>query len=512
MESSEWNRVACVEDLSDGIPFSVTVDKANILLIRLGETVYAFKGKCPHYGAPLSKGLLCGKELTCPWHNARFDITTGKLKAPPALNDLPRFPVRVENGEIYIGRPDAASAGTTTEAIDDVRIFAILGAGAAGNAAAETLRREGFLGRILLITAENHLPYDRPTLSKDFLSGKASPKWLPLRDGDFYSNLNIEILTGRRVVQLRPEEHMLIFADGKEQKFDQLLLATGGSPRQIPVAGNHLPNVFLLRTMDDAELICKAAEKAEKAVVLGAGFIGLEAAASLRERGVQVELAAGDEIPLQKVFGERIGQWFLQMHRKQGVRFHPGVNVERIEEQGRGLRVHLCDGTALDTDLRDTNLVADGGIAVDGCLQTRAEGIFAAGDIALFPYRYTGEMVRIEHWVVAEAQGQHAARSMLGSKVPYSEVPFFWTRQYGRSVKYIGYSGSFDQVAFREGVQEDRFFAGYFREGRLKAAASLGGGNEFVALGELIKAGIPPSFEAFKNPDSSFIEVLKKLT
>jgi NADPH-dependent 2,4-dienoyl-CoA reductase/sulfur reductase-like enzyme/nitrite reductase/ring-hydroxylating ferredoxin subunit len=514
-----------MDELEDGIPISVTVDKIKILLIRLNDAIYALRGECPHYGAPLSKGLLCGEELTCPWHHARFDITSGKSKAPPALDELSRFPLKVENGEIYVSRPDTSSANPSAPAIDDTRIFAILGAGAAGNAAAETLRREGFSGRILLITAENRLPYDRPTLSKDFLSGKVYPKRIPLRDSKFYEDLNIEILTGRQAVQLRPEEHKLIFADGDDIEFDQALLATGGTPRKIPVSGSLLPNVFLLRTMDDAELICEAAAKSEKAIILGAGFIGLEAAASLRERGLNVDLAAPEEIPLQKVFGDQIGQWFQEMHQNKGVRFHLGVTAERIEKTRGTLRVHLSDGSSLDADLvigglgidpalgylRETNLLDNGAVSVDGCLQTKVPGIFAAGDIALFPDRHTGEMRRVEHWIAAESQGQHAARAMLGSQAPYAEIPFFWTRQYGRSVKYIGYAPSFDQIAFRGGVEKDSFFVGYFQGEKLRAAASLDGGSEFMALGELLKGGLPPSIMAFKNLDWSFAETLKHL-
>ena len=187
--------------------------------------------------------------------------------------------------------------------------------------------------------------------------------------------------------------------------------------------------------------------------------------------------------------------------------------------------MHLSDGTALDADLvlgglgidpavdylRDTDLLNNGAVPVDGCLRTKVPGIFAAGDIAVYPDRRTGEMQRIEHWVVAEAQGQHAARAMLGSEIPYGEIPFFWTRQYDRSIKYLGYASSFDRIAFRGGVEEKSFFAGYFREGRLTAAASLNGGTEFIAVGELLKAGIPPSIEAFEDPDSSFVETLKNL-
>jgi NADPH-dependent 2,4-dienoyl-CoA reductase/sulfur reductase-like enzyme/nitrite reductase/ring-hydroxylating ferredoxin subunit len=526
MDEKEWKQVARLEDLEEGVPTSVKPDKTEIILIRRNETVYAYRGKCPHYGAPLSKGLLVGNELTCSSHNARFEITGGKLLAPPALDPLRRYLLKVENGNVYIGGPETSSPAVKTRGeSSDPRTFAILGAGAAGNAAAETLRREGFSGRILLITEENRLPYDRPNLSKDFLSGEASPDWIPLRNEKFYQDMKIEFMHGRRVERLKPEEHKLVFSGGDELRFDKALLATGGTPRRLSIPGGDLPNVFLLRTVEDAESICKAAEKAEKAVVLGAGFIGLEAAASLRKRGLKVDLAALDKIPLQKVFGDILGLWFQEMHEKQGVQFHLGVTVEKIESQAGSLRVLLSDGTALGADLvlgglgidpavdylRDTNLLKGGAVPVDGCLQTKVPGIFAAGDIALFPDRRTGEMQRIEHWVVAEAQGQHAARAMLGSEVPYGEIPFFWTRQYAHSIKYLGHAASFDRIVFRGGVEEKSFLAGYFREGRLEAAASLNGGKEFIAVGELLKAGIPPSIEAFENPDSSFVETLKNL-
>jgi NADPH-dependent 2,4-dienoyl-CoA reductase/sulfur reductase-like enzyme/nitrite reductase/ring-hydroxylating ferredoxin subunit len=526
MNKAEWKRVARIEDLKDGIPISVTVDETDIFLVRLEGKIYAVAGECPHYGAPLCEGLLSGKELTCPWHHARFDITTGKLKAAPALDGLRRFQSMVEKGDVYIGQSEAPSPlGKSGTAGGDSRTVAILGAGAAGNAAAETLRREGFSGEIILITAENRVPYDRPTLSKDFLSGEAPAEWLPLRDEEFYKGLDIELMMGRRVEHLKPEDRTLIFTDGDDVRFDQLLLATGGTPRNLSVPGGDLPNVFLLRTMDDAESIRKAAEKAEKAVILGAGFIGLEAAASLRERDLKVELAARDKIPMQKIFGDRIGQWFQQMHEKKGVRFHLGVTLDWIEKKGGGLRVYLSDRSSIETDLlicgmgidpavdylKGTNLIHNGAIPVDGCLQTKIPGIFAAGDIAVIPDRRTGEMQRIEHWVVAERQGQHAARAMLGSQVPYGEIPFFWTRQYGHSIKYIGYASSFDQVAFRGDVEDESFFTGYFQEGKLKAAASLEGGNEFIALGQLLEAGIPPSLEVFEDPESSFIETLNRL-
>ena len=527
MNDTAWKRVACKEDLKEGIPYPVTVDKAKIFLILLDDTIHALRDRCPHYGAPLHEGLVSGRHIACPWHHARFEIATGKLTVPPSLDDLRRFQVKIENGEVYVGGPEPALSadGRVTSCVDG-KVFAILGAGAAGNAAAEMLRREGFSGRILLITAEKRLPYDRPNLSKGFLSGEASADWLPLRNEKFYEERNIEILSGRQVKRLKPADHILVFSDGEELKFDQALLATGAAPRSIPLPGNDLPNVFLLRSMDDAESILRAVEKSRKAIVLGASFIGLEVAAALRERGLEIDLVAPEEIPMIKIFGDRIGRWFQRMHEKHGVRFHLGIMPSRIEKAGDILRISLSDGSALEGDLvvgglgvapaigylEGTDLVHGGAVPVDSCLQTRARGIFAAGDIAAVPDLRTGEPLRIEHWVVAEAQGQHAARAMLGNTAPYDQIPFFWTRQYGHSIKYIGHATRFDQVAFRGGIEEESFFAGYFHEGKLKAAASLGGGSEFIALGELMKAGTPPDFQSFEDIGTSFVEMTKKLS
>ncbi len=463
MSEIRWKRVARKEGLKDGLAISVTVDETDIFLVRLGESVYAIEGECTHYGAPLCDGLLKGKEVICPWHNARFDITTGRLKAAPALDDLRRFPLKVEDGEIYLGPPESPSLyKPVIFPGSDSPTFVIVGAGAAGNAAAETLRREGFSGRILLITAENRMPYDRPTLSKGFLSGEALPEWLPLRSEGFYEELSIELLTGRRVERLRLDERRIIFSGGEEMGFDKALLATGGIPRRIPIPGGNLQNVFVLRSMADAEAIREAAEKAERAIVLGASFMGMEVAASFRERGLKVELVAPEEIPMRRVFGDHIGRWFQRMHEKQGVQFHLGVTPGKIEKMTRGLYVHLSDGSILEADLvvaglgvdlavgylEDTDLFHNGSILVDGHLQTKIRGIFAAGDIAAFPDHRTGRIQRIEHWVVAETQGQHAARAMLGSEAHYDEIPFFWTRQYSQSIKYIGYAESFDRIAF----------------------------------------------------------------
>jgi NADPH-dependent 2,4-dienoyl-CoA reductase/sulfur reductase-like enzyme/nitrite reductase/ring-hydroxylating ferredoxin subunit len=522
MSDNQWHKVADAADLKNGVPTSVKVDGKEILLVRVGEKLYATRGKCPHYGVPLKKGLLNGCELTCAAHHARFDLSTGKLEAPPALDGLLVYPTRVEKGEVFVGFPGASPSGAPGAAVKDERTFVVVGGGAAGNAAAETLRGEGFSGRIQLITAENRLPYDRPSLSKDFLSGEASPDWLPLRRKEFYEKQGIEILAGREVRQLNPAEHTVLLSNGDALKYDRILLATGGTPRFLSIPGGDARNIFVLRSADDADAIVETAKQAERVVILGSGFIGLEAAVALRHRGLKVVLATQEEAPMARIFGQRIGQWFRQLHMSQGVQFHFGVTPERVDAFAGGLRLHLSDGTALETDfivvgfgvspsveyLKDTGLVRNGAVTCNERLQTQSEDVFAAGDVAAYPDPHTGALQRIEHWVVAESQGRHAARAMLGSAAPYDEVPFFWTRQYGKSVKYIGHAASYDRVVFRGDVTEESFFAGYFLNGRLLAASGVNAGNELIALGRLLRSGNPPSAESFEDPGFSFIESL----
>ncbi|MEJ2111190.1 MAG: FAD-dependent oxidoreductase [Acidobacteriota bacterium] len=525
MNDNQWHRVAALNELPEKDPVAVKVDGKDVLLVRIGNEVYATRAKCTHYGAPLKNGLLNGCEITCPWHNARFDITNGKMQNPPALDDLRSFQTKVENGDVFVGAPiPVQSAALSTDSTLNDKTFVIIGAGAAGNAAAETLRREGFSGRIMLVTSENRLPYDRPNLSKDFLSGEADPDWMPLRSKEFYEKKNIEVLTERKVQRLKPEEHEVYFSNGDAIKYDRVLLATGGKPRSLSVPGGDLPNVFLLRSMADAEAILKAAETARRTAILGSGFIGLEAAAALRQRELEVVLATQEEVPMKRVFGERIGKWIRQMHESQGVEFRFGVTPDRVEQTESGLRLCLSDGSTVETDLvivgfgvdpsvdylKDSGLLHNGAVTVNERLQTKSEDIFAAGDIAVFPDPHTGAEWRIEHWAVAEAQGKHAARAMLGSKAPYDEVPFFWTRQFGKSVKYIGHATSYDRVVVRGEFEEERFFVGYFLDGRLMAASSLNGGREFLALGLLIKSGKLPSIEFFEDPGNSFVEALAK--
>ncbi len=512
--AARWTKVAKLSDLAEGKPLGVEVDDTTVLLVKLGETIHACGGKCTHYGAPLKDGLRTGHVITCPWHNARFDVRTGRMVEPPALDGTGGYEVKVEGEDVLVGPktkppgpPVRAGAGQT---------FAIVGAGAAGNACAETLRREGFDGRVLLITAEPDRPYDRPNLSKAYMAGEADPSWIPLRDKDFYAKHRIELMTERRVAALDPKAMTLTFEDGETLAFDRVLVATGGVPRDLDIPGTDLEGYFLLRSLADANRILEALEGARKAVILGAGFIGLEVAAALRQRDVNVALVAPEEVPMAHIFGEEVGRWMAARHADQGVDLHLGTRPKAVRGDGKVSGVVLEDGTELEANLviagtgirpavdvlEGTDLVKDGAVPVDNRLQTPAEGVFAAGDIAVVPDPNTGEPRRIEHWVVAERQGSHAARTMLGSRDPYTAVPFFWTRQYGSSLQYTGFAEAFDRTAARGRIEDGDFVVGYYQGGTLRAAAGAGRSTEIIALGHLIGAGETVDPEALENPDT----------
>ena len=520
MVETDWLNVASESKVKEAVPTAFKAGKDKVLLVKLEGQIHACAGKCTHYGAPLEEGLLSGKVITCPWHNARFDVTTGRMVSPPALEGLRCYEVRVEDGDVYVRRTKRSKPTPRPETEDQT--FVIVGAGAAGNAAAETLRSEGFVGRVLLITAEADRPYDRPNLSKEFLSGKAEPDWIPLRSDTFYPDHNIELMTGKKVVRIDCGMRSVTFENAESVRYDRLLLATGGRPRPLALPGADLDGVFLLRSKADAEAIVAALEGAKSVVVIGAGFIGLEAASSLTERGLKVHVVGPEKVPMARGFGERIGKWLKTLHEKKGVTFHLEVKPTEIKGRKRVSSVRLSDGSTLEADvvivgigitpvvdtLEGAGLANDSGVPVDARLKTAADGVYAAGDIASVPYPPLGRHIRVEHWVVAERQGQHAARAMMGSAEPYTEIPFFWTQQYDKSISYAGFAPTFDRIAWRGAFGKSGFLAGYFQQDKLLAVASLGRDREFILLSRMLKAGEPISPEQFEDEKVDLNELM----
>lgn len=479
-------------DLAEGIPHGALAPGQmiegsyageRVLLARVGDRFHAVAATCTHYGAPLCEGLLHGSSVHCPWHHARFDLESGRATAPPALASLTRYRVGVEGGRVRVLGPAPAATRSVraTGAPDPVLI---VGAGAAGAVAAETLRDEGFTGRVLLLDGEPGGPVDRPNLSKDYLAGNAPEEWLPLRADEFYREQAIELRTGARVERIDPAARTVTLAGGEELAFGALLLATGADPIPLPVPGAELPHVFTLRSLRDTRAIIDATARARRAVVIGASFIGLEVAASLRARKLEVHVVAPEAVPMERALGRELGGFVRETHEAHEVRFHLGTTVQAIERE----QVILADGARLPAELvvvgigvrpatalaEAAGIACDRGVLVDAMLRTSAPGVWAAGDLARWPDPASGERVRIEHWVLAERLGRAAARNILGAEQPFRAVPFFWSRHYDVSIRYVGSAIGSDGAEVVGDPRHGRGAVLFRRGGRTVAVASVG--------------------------------------
>jgi NADPH-dependent 2,4-dienoyl-CoA reductase/sulfur reductase-like enzyme/nitrite reductase/ring-hydroxylating ferredoxin subunit len=496
--------VANTLDLRDGEMKEVSVDETRILLARVGDNFYAVSATCPHYGAPLAEGALCGTRVVCPWHHAVFNVVNGDLEEPPALDSLTSYAVRVEGERLFVSLPEETEDRRTPamvkrDPITDSRQFVIIGAGAAGYAAAQALREEGFRGNLVMITREDRAPYDRPNLSKDYLQGHAEPEWMPLRSEDFFKEHDIQLLLNREVTRVDARAKTITFEGGDTMDYDALLVATGAAPVRLNIPGADLKNVSVLRSFADADSIIETAGRSRRAVVVGASFIGMEAAYSLRERGLDVTVIAPSREPFETTLGAEVGAVFRRVHESHGVRFKLGSIVYRFEGSHKVEAVTLDNGERIETDmvvvgvgvrpvtqfLDGVELDQAGAVVVDSRLRA-ADRLYAAGDIASFADPRTGERVRIEHWRTAQQQGRTAARNMIGRNVTFDAVPFFWTRQFDIGLLYVGQAASWDEIIYRGDVNSQDFLAFYVKDNRVRAVAGMNRDREMAAAEELI--------------------------
>ncbi len=468
-----------------------------VLLVRRGEKFFAIGAECTHYGAPLVDGLLVDDTIRCPWHHACFRLDTGEVERAPALcgvsvwrvkhvRDAARqfTPLEQNPGAVYVReKMQPSSPDTTPAATDAPRSIVIIGSGGAGNAAALMLREEGYSGAITMLSADNFLPYDRPNLSKGRLAGTGDDVVTPPPTPSFYQERAIELRLNTRVVRIDSANKRVELEDGGACDYDALLIATGADPVRLELPGADLPHVHYLRTQSDCDALIADAKKSRRVVVIGASFIGLEVAASLRARDLDVDVVGRESIPMEKVLGAEVGDFIRRLHEQHGVKFHLQVSPVSIDATG----VILDNGKRLEADLvvigvgvkpsialaQQAGLATDHGVSVDEYLQTSVPGIYAAGDIARWPDALTGECIRVEHWVVAERQGQTAARNMLGMDERFDAVPFFWTEQYDFGLAYVGHAAPFDEVHIEGDLEKRDCKLSYSRDARKLAVAVI---------------------------------------
>jgi apoptosis-inducing factor 3 len=476
-----------LEELPEGGFVRGRVDAEDAILVRHGDALHAVGAFCTHYHGPLADGMIVGDTVRCPWHHACFSLRTGEALRAPALDPIACWRVervgdkafvreRLAGPEAKIGRRPANSAAAPASVI-------IVGGGAAGLAAADMLRREGYDGDLTMISADDSPPCDRPNLSKDFLAGTAPDDWIPLRAPEYYAERRIDLVLNARVSALDMQQHRVVLENGTQHGFGALLIATGADPVRLPIPGATEVQLHYLRTFADSRAIVAKAASARRVVVVGASFIGLEVAASLRTRGIDVDVVAPDSVPLERVMGPDVGGFIRDVHESHGVTFHLGRTVSRVA----GNKVTLSDATMLTADFivmgvgvrpsieiaERAGLALDRGIKVDAYLETSAPGVFAAGDVARWPDPHSGDSIRVEHWVVAQRQGQTAARNMLGFREPFDAVPFFWSQHYDTVINYVGHAERWDAAAIDGSLAARDCTVTYKRGNRTLAVATV---------------------------------------
>lgn len=494
-------------DLADGAMALGQAEGEDVVLVRRGDEFLAVGANCTHYHAMLSQGLVVGDTLRCPLHHACFSLRTGEALRAPALDPIPRWSVERIGDKVFVREKlaglDPKHLRSSAAAKSLPASVLIIGGGAAGLGAADMLRREGYDGPLTMISADDWPPYDRPNLSKDFLSGNAPDEWMRLRLPDFYREQNIDLVLNSRVSALDIPQKRVRLENGQTYGFEALLIATGAEPVRLKIEGATDSQIHYLRTFADARAIVSKAKSAKRVAVVGASFIGLEVAASLRALGIAVDVIAPDSQPLERVMGLEVGLMIRGLHGAHGVVFHLGETVRKID----GATVTLTGGTALEADFvvlgvgvrpsltlaEQAGLAIDRGIVVNEYLETSAPGVFAAGDVVRWPDPHSGERIRVEHWVVAERQGQVAAKNILGYREPFDAVPFFWSQHYDVAINYVGHAERWDSVEIDGNLNARDCAVSYKRGGRTLAVATISRDLQSLQAEAAMEAGIPVS-------------------
>ncbi|KAH9524284.1 Apoptosis-inducing factor 3 [Bulinus truncatus] len=518
-----------VDDFKDGDLKEVEIGEQKVLLVKEDGHFYAIGNKCSHYGAPLNKGAYCKGIVRCPWHGACFNIKTGDIEDFPGLDSVPKFPVEIRDGKVVVKADPAALASAkrvkpmVRKSSDNNKTVVLVGGGPASLVCAETLRQKGYTGRIVLVSKENCLPYDRIKLSKAM---SIKPEEIALRNQQFYDDHDIELFLSKEVIRVAPEDKEIQLNDGFHMKYDTLLIATGGQPRQLPIPGSDLKNVYSLRTPQDANSIAENAQ-GKNVVIMGSSFIGMEVAAFLADKAASVSVVDLVRVPFQLTLGEELGTHMKQMHEGKGVKFYFETSVKEFNgEDGVLTEAVLANGTVLPADvcvmgvgvvpatgfLKESGLelTPRGFVSVNKNMKTNLPDIYAAGDIVEFPLFTAGDQqVNIQHWQMAQQHGRIAGLSIAGKPQDIRSVPYFWTVQYGKSIRYTGYAYGYDNIVLHGDVDDNKFVAYYTKNDKVVAVASLGWDPIVSQAAELMSKGGTIDKDEIKDEPDIWVARLK---
>ncbi|RKP06489.1 hypothetical protein THASP1DRAFT_31694 [Thamnocephalis sphaerospora] len=520
--STLHTHVANVDDLEDGQMTEVEIGNAKVLLSRVAGTYFATSALCTHYKAPLVKGVLSADgRVTCPWHGSCFSVCTGDLEDTPGLDALIRFKVTIDGEKVIVSANpedlDKVGRAPPVCAVPkdaNAPLALIVGGGAGGISAAESMRESGFTGRVLIVSSEPYLPIDRPKLSKDATvdASKAA-----LRSADELRQAGIDIRLSTTVQKVDPSTHTVTLTTGEVLNYAHLVLAVGGKPQRLPNIPEDMNNVFLLRSAENATAIYSG--KKPQVVIIGSSFIGMEIASVLSQQA-NITVVAIEKEPFQRVLGERIGAAVRRLHEQNGVSFVMEAMVDGIlrspTDAASAAAIQLKSGQQLPADvvvvgagvrpatefLRDTfTLEKDGSLVVDAHMRVcGTDNVYAVGDIATFPCCFKdGAPIRVEHWSVGLNTGRCAGKNIAGQDAPYKTVPYFWTAMFGKSLRYCGHSVDYDDVIIQGDLDALAFAAFYVHGNQVQAVASLNKDPTVSQASELFRLGRMPSADKIRD-------------